>query len=161
MTDPVAKSVNTLYAPNFTFLLSSNKLKNLEFRVQSFTALGITLDEYVRYWNSVQITRPGDTMTFNEASMTILLDEELTILEDLYDYLFRIKDFVENELDDDDWTGTLITATNRNNFNKKFIFKNCWIKSFNDITFTSTETSNTPLTTDISIVYSHYTIENI
>lgn len=157
----MSTNTNTISAPNYIFLLSSNKLKELEFRVQSFSGLGISLGENVRYWQSLTIVRPGDTMVFNEMNLTILVDENLSIINDLYDYLFRIKDYDENTLSSEDWTGTLIVSNNRNNTTKKFTFKDCWIKSFTDLEFTSTESSNTPLTTSITVTFSHYTITDL
>lgn len=145
---------------NFVFLLSSNDLKELEFRVQSFSGLGITLGENTRYWQSLQVVRPGDSMVFNEITLTTMLDEELDILEDLYEYMFRIKDFENNTLDKDDWTGTLFISTNRNNYSKKFVFYDCWIKSFSDISFNSNDTAATVLTTDLTVSFSYYKIED-
>ena len=160
MSESAIQTVNITSSPNFIFLLSSGDLKNLEFRVQSFSGLGMTLGDNIRAWNGLTITRPGDSITFNELTLSILLDEELNIIEDLYNYLFRIRNFEENTLNTDDWTGTLFVSTNRNNYTKKFIFNECWIKAFTDIPFTSAELSVNPLTTDITINFSHYTIED-
>lgn len=159
MTDGAAGSnTNTLSAQNFIFLLSSNKLKDVEFRVQSFSGLGISLGENVRYWNSLQFTAPGDSMIFNDLTLSVLVDENMNVIETLYDYVFRIKDFTGNELSTDEWTGTLFTSDNRNNYSKKFTFNDCWIKSFSDLAFSSVETSADPLTIDLTVAYSYYTI---
>ncbi len=161
MTECIAgQNTNTINASNFVFLLSSNKLKNLEFRLQSFTGLGINLGEVVRYWNSLNHTVPGDSMIFNDLTLTALVDEDMIIIEDLYDYMFRIKDFDNNDLNIEEWTGTLFTSTNKNNYSKRFIFYNCWIKSFSDLNFSTTATDSEPLTVDLTVNYTYYIIKD-
>lgn len=156
----VAENINTGASGNFLFTLSNNNLKEIDFRVQSFSGLGINLGETVRHWQSLQVTRPGDSMTFNDATLQILVDEELVVIEDLYNYMFLIKNFVTNEISTEDWTGTLHIASNRNNFLKRFVFNQCWIKSFDDLSLSTNDTAATPLTTGIVISFDYYTIED-
>ncbi len=154
--------VNITTSTNFIFKLSDPELKNLEFRVQSFAGLGLTISETMEYYGSQQIVRPGDSMIWNELQLEVLLDQQLNIFEQLYNYLQQMKDWENNTLNRNinNTTGVLYTTDNRNHFSKKFIFHQAWIKSFTDLSFNSMDTSPIPLTTTLAISYQYYSIED-
>ncbi len=154
-------NTNVTSSTNFMFILSEPDLRNLEFRVQSFSGLGLTISETMEYYQSLQVVRPGDSMIWNELQLEILLDQELNIFKQLYEYLQQLKGWEENTINRNvnRTTGTLFTTDNRNHFSKKFIFHKAWIKSFTDLSFNSMDTSPVPLTTNISVSYEYYSIE--
>ena len=155
------KNVNLNQVANFIFTLT-NKTSQVEFFVQEFSGLGISFNSIEQYYQGIMVKRPGDSLTFTDINLQVLVDEDLTVLTELYDYAKAMKDITTNDIDwDYMFTGNLYGTSNRNWFNKRFEFKNCWIREFSDLSFQSTQTENTPLIVPVTISCDYYEIFDV
>lgn len=157
-------NTNATHGANFIFTVSSNKLKTAEFFVNEFTGLGMSFTEVVPHlYQGQQVKRPGDLLTFNDISLTIIMDEEYATLQEIYDFMaVTTKDVNSNTLEwNSNFTGLLYAATNRNNFKKKIEFKNCWFKDMNDVVFSTSLTEDTPVLITVTLAYDSYSIQDV
>lgn len=155
---------NVTQASNFLFVMS-NETKHIQFFVQEFSGLGISFNEVDNQtYMGQRIKRPGDLLTFNDITLTVIIDEDLDVLEEAYNFMAAggLKDVVTNELNWNNlFTGFLHLSTNRNNFKKTIKFDNCWIRELGDLNFQSTQGEVSPMITSIIIAFDAYTIENV
>lgn len=157
-------NTNATHGANFIFTMSSNKLQTASFFVNEFTGLGMSFSEIVPHlWQGQQVKRPGDLLTFNDMSLTILMDEDYGTLQEIYDFMaVTTKDMESNNLEwDSNFTGVLYLSTNRNNLKKKIEFKNCWFKDMNDVVLSTTLTEDTPVLITITVACDSYTIQDV
>ncbi len=156
-----ADNVNITNQTNFIFTLDLST-KQLQFGVQEFSGMGMSISEINEAWMSKQSSRPGDSLTWNPVSITVIVDEEFKAFQEAYDFLQSMKSEPENTIDwNRNFTGHLYATTNRSNFKKKFILHDCWISSFSDLDFSATTEDSTPMTLTLEVQYSWYEIKDI
>ena len=151
---------NISQAANFLFVMS-NDIKHLQFFVQEFSGLGISFSEVDNQtYFGQRIKRAGDVLTFNDISLTVMVDEDLNILEDAYNFMAKgLKNVEKNEINwNNIFTGVLHLSTNRNNYHKTITFENCWIRELGDINFSTTQGEVSPITTQVTIAFDAYDI---
>lgn len=153
---------NTTQAANFKFVMT-NDLMHTEFFVQSFSGLGLGFGQVDRQWFGHTVKRPGDAITFNDISLTVIIDEELEVLEELYNTMAAGTRIVETSVItwENIFEGILHLSTNRNNVNKRIRFENCWIKDMGDLSYSATDNEAVVLTVNISVPFDSYTIETV
>lgn len=156
------KNTNVTHSANFRFIMS-NQIEEVEFYIQEFNGLGMSLQETnPQAYMGQLIKRPGDTITFNDLQLQVLVDEEYDIVEQLYNWIERTRGISENILDwNYNFTGVLFLKTNRNNIQKKIIFSDCWIRDMGDLIFQANQQDASPIIVPVTIVYNYYKIENV
>lgn len=144
---------------NFRIVLKDQE--NIEFFVQEANIPGITIGTLEYNNQSMHDPRPGDSITYNDLRLLILLDEDFKTYEEIYKYLTKTHDPVSNNLDPDAvvFDAELMISSNKNNFNKKISFKNAWISSIDDIDFITTSTEDEEITFGLEIKFSYFTYE--
>lgn len=159
----VARNANLTQAANFSLVLS-NDIRTVEFFVQEFTGLGLQFNTVPGLnFFSQEIKRPGDLLVFTDATLSVIVDEDLSVLDELYDMLaVRTHDVDQNIIDwNNIFTGILNLSTNRNNFRKKIVFENCWIKEMGDISLTTTQAEPSPIAINVTLSFDFYTLSTI
>lgn len=155
-------NTNVTQSSNFIFSLTSNKLKQLDFYVTEFTGLGLSFTEVTpnAYMGQI-IKRPGDTITFNDITLQVVVDEDYEVLQEIYDSIMSVKNIAENTIDwNQTFGGILYAASNRNNFKKKIEFTNCWIKDVGDLILTTTQTTADPVILTVTLAFDSYEISD-
>lgn len=153
------ENVNPASSNSFRFVLT-NEIKQIEFFVQSFTGLGLSLTENMQSYSSQTTKRPGDTLVYSNVSLQVLLDEDFSVFTEAYNFLMSLKN-LDNEIDwNHNFTGHLFLYTNRNHLKKKFVLSECWISSIGDLTLSSTYAEHTAIILPLEIAYDFYTFED-
>lgn len=153
---------NVTQSTDYKFIMS-NDFMHTEFFVQTFSGLGMSFGQIDREFFGHTVKRPGDNITFNDLSLTVILDEELEVLEELYNTMAaKTRVVATSEIT---WTnlfeGILHLSTNRNNIRKRIRFENCWIKDIGDISYSAIDVEASIITTSVGIPFDSYTIEAI
>ena len=151
-------NVNISQVANFTFTMI-NPLKTIEFYIQEFSGLGVSLNTIEQPYQGITAKRAGATLTYNEIQLTVLLDEEMQAFEEAYNYMLATSNVETNEIDwQHTFTGILKPTNNKNWFIKKFELMDCWISSISDLNFSTNQTENAPITIPITIMFDYYTM---
>lgn len=152
-------SFDWIKSSNFTFDFAIPK--KFTFFIQDGGIPGFSLGQIDIPHVSQRFPRPGDNITFNPLSLTLLVDEDLQSYLELYKMLIEMKNPETaqiQEWDKSTFTGILAITTNKNNIHYIITFYDCWVSSVTDLIF-STTNEDQPLTFNIDIYYSYFKIE--
>lgn len=157
-------NTNLTHGANFIFTMSSEKLQAVTFFVTEFTGLGMQFSELTQQqWQGQTIKRPGNTLTFNDVVLQVLMDEDYETLQEIYNVMAVTQNNFEKNQSfwNTNFTGILYGATNRNNFKKKIEFHNCWFKDMTDVVFSAALTEDTPILINVTLAFDSYEITNV
>jgi len=144
---------------NFYLLLKDRK--HAEFFVQEASLPGFTLaDVNVRFnWNLVK--HPGDEITWDQLTLTILCDEDLKAWTDIFDLICTLKDPVKNtmELNVPIFDAVLLWTTNKKNIAFEITFHDAWFSSLSALPLTHQTLDDDPITFTADLFYNYYTIK--
>ncbi len=156
-------NINLTHGANYYFLMGSpgDGLTQLEFHVQSFSGIGLMLNEVEMPWVSLQAKFPGDKLTWNPLNLEVLIDQNYTVLQELYDYLTILHNPDLNTLNPANFQSELHLTNNKNNAHKVIRFYNSWITSYSDIQETVNLVENMPLVVTVEVNYDWYKILDV
>ena len=156
-----------LQANKFTFSFAT--LPFLKYFCQTINIPGVSTSP-VTVDNPFSNTyRHGDKLMYDQMNITILIDEDMRVWEETYNWLLALtypKEFRQYYINTNGkqtayHDGVLTINTNANNPNIRFKFENCHPLSLGGINFAVQETAQTVLTADISFRYDRFTIERV
>lgn len=156
-------STNIADQANWIFTVSDPNIRTMEFFVNEFSGMGMSLSDISPNEYAGQIVkRPGDLITFGDLNLQVIMDENFDSLKEIIDFMQTIKNTQTNVIDwNSSFTGILYAASNKNNFKKKFEFKHCWIRDLADINFMSTTSASTPVIVPVTVAYDTYSVSSI
>ncbi len=153
-------NINTSKATNYVFKIGHPRLEKVEFYCQRASIPGLQLGSMEQPWQSGMMAMPGDSLTFGELSLTILLDEDLKSFRELYAYIMERKDPHANTYNPQDTVQSyLFVTTNKNNIRFKFTFYNCWVSDIGGLEF-GVESEDVQ-TMDVTLKMDYYRFEEI
>lgn len=77
------------YSQNTNFVAGSDKLELLPFYLTDLNIPGITLNTPEAYSRGIKVNLMSDSLTFNDLSMNVLVDEDFKIYHELLDLIFK------------------------------------------------------------------------
>lgn len=165
-------------APNNKSFLSNNKyefiierLPHVTFFIQSISIPDITLNGTVISTPFVAIPIPGNILSFGELQIGYIMDEDMKTWSEIYDWMYNLGDPESrnkinnltqipgrpNSVTSD---ATVLIKSNSNNPRIKLSFKDIFPTTLGGFQLSSNE-SQEYITSTISFLYTHYTIESI
>jgi len=162
-------NINYLQPTSFKLVLDRKNYPNLEFFCQNITHPGMLLSAVeVPYKKIAGVPMPGDTLTFNELSANIILDEDMRGYTEMYSWIRRNLDTnVRNPLDRlaDNPPHfadiTLHILSSHNNTTKQIQYRECVPTSLGDIQFESTSTGDSFITFNASFRFMYFELKSI
>ena len=144
-----------------SFKLMFKDTKFLELMTQGANIPGLTLGELKIGRPVVTDTRSGDSLTYEDLSVSVLCDEKFEAYKEIYNYIINSSNPVNADINVSYpiFDSTLFLTTNKNNVQHKINFYNCFFKSIGGIQLTSTSTEEEQFTFEISLGYSFYLFE--
>ena len=109
----------------------------------------------------------GDNVTFDEFSITIIVDEYLRNWEEIQTWIiglgkpFGFKEYEKRKEAGVDTTGSLFILTGSKNPSLRFDFYNLWPKSIGSVQFDIMAADITYSTADVVFQYNYYTMTRI
>lgn len=154
------ENINLTHGANYYFVMGalSDSIKEIEFHVQSFSGVGLLLNEIEMPYMSLQAKYPGDRLTWNPLQLEVIIDQEYKVLQELYDYLTTLHDPDYNFLATADFNSELHLTNNKNNLHKVIQFQNSWISSYSDIQLTVNQAEAMPSLLTVEVQYDWYRI---
>jgi hypothetical protein len=115
------------------------------------------------------VPMPGDTLTFNELSANIILDEDMQGYTEMYSWIRRILDtnvtghtkYLNEPTQSTFADITLQILSSHNNTTKQIQYKDCVPTALGDIQFESTSTGDTFITFAASFRFSYFELKSI
>lgn len=162
-------NINYLQPTSFKLVLDRTNYPNLEFFCQSVTHPGMLMSAVeVPFRKVAGVPMPGDTLTFNELSANIILDEDMQGYTEMYNWIRRIidtnmvqkgRDFGSSETPFADITLNILSS--HNNTTKQIQYKDCVPTALGDIQFESTSTGDTFITFGASFRFTYFEMKSI
>ncbi len=156
------------YLNPIEFKLVLERLPHIEFFIQSINIPGISsgVTEQPTPFRTVYF--PGDKITFEDLTMTVLVDEDLKSYYDAWFWLsgltrtdgFDSYQAIESG-DGISSDASLFVTTNAKNPNIQIKFKDMFPVSIGSISLATNQSGPTPVTFDITFRYSAYEFVNI
>jgi hypothetical protein len=142
-------NTNYLAPTGFKVVISRKEYPHLQFFAQEVIHPSLDLPAASAGFSRLAgIPFPGDALSFGELSLTVIMDEEMGVYEELYNWMIRLvnekhKPQTGSLYRDDDKLAsysdlTLIVLTSHNNTNRKVKYQNIFPVSVGSIPFTST-----------------------
>ena len=162
-------NINYLQPTSFKLVLDRKNYPNLEFFCQTITHPGMLLTAVEVPYKKIQgIPFAGDTLTFNELSANIILDEDMQGYTEMYNWIRRLLDTNQtNPLDRNSSTPphyadiTLHILSSHNNTTKQIQYIDCVPTSLGDISFESTSSGDTFITFNASFRFMYFELKSI
>ena len=87
----LTENFNYLQPTSFKLVIDRRNYPNLEFFCQNVTHPGMLMNSVeVPFRRVAGVPFPGDTLTFNELSTNIILDEDLTSYNEMFSWIRRL-----------------------------------------------------------------------
>ena len=151
---------NHLSATSFSLQFTDNDGNDIGCDVQSFTHPSVSVGAVGNYATPRRdIPVPGDKYEFDALSVSILLDEDLSIYK-------RIKGWIDDCITTDDEPQFrnkvtdvhLHVRSNKGNKTNTFIYKNAFPTNLGSVAFRANDLSDTFLTVEAEFSFSHFVI---
>ena len=158
-------NINYLSPTGFRFLCSH--MPETQFYCQTANLPGVSISEIPVATPHKQHYVAGDNVTFDEFSITIILDEYLKNWEEIQRWIiglgkpFGFEGYEKRKKDGLDTTGQLFILTGSKNPSLRFDFYNLWPKSIGSVQFDLTQSDITYTTVDVVFQYNYYTMTRI
>ncbi len=158
-------NINYLSPTGFRFLCTH--MPETQFYCQTANLPGVSISEIPVATPHKQHYVAGDNVTFDEFSITIILDEYLKNWEEIQRWIiglgkpFGFEGYEKRKKDGLDTTGQLFILTGSKNPSLRFDFYNLWPKSIGSVQFDLTQSDITYTTVDVVFQYNYYTMTRI
>jgi hypothetical protein len=145
---------------NFIIQFASQKKLELQVIVTALPGFNLGVLEMGR--PVVKDVRPGDSLTYNDLSLTVLCDEDLKAFQEIYTSIVWAANPNTGDIQlstDVTFDAQLFLTTNKNNIQHKVHFYNAFFKSVGDISLDSTSTDENYISFPADLGYSFYNFE--
>jgi hypothetical protein len=144
---------------NFKILLRDQR--HMEFFCQEAGIPGYNLGNIDVGYQSMKDKRPGDSIDFEDLTLTIICDEDLNAFKEVYNYLKLAHHPVTNalEVQQEMFDAYLLLTTNKNNVQHKLHFVDAWIQSVGAIQLQTISSEDNNITFPVTIRYNYYLFE--
>ncbi len=138
-----------------------------QFYCQTANLPGVSISEVPIPTPHKQHYVAGDNVTFDEFSITIIVDEYLRNWEEIQTWIiglgkpFGFKEYEKRKAAGTDTTGSLFILTGSKNPSLRFDFYNLWPKSIGSVQFDIMAADITYSTADVVFQYNYYTMTRI
>jgi hypothetical protein len=143
------------------FIIQTRDSNHMEFFCQEVQIPGFQIGNLDIGHQAMKDKRPGDSVEWEDLTLTILCDEDLNAFKDVYKYLNLTHDPYTNTLEvrQEVFDATLFITSNKNNPKFKIKFYDAWFQSVSPIQFQSTSPDENNLTFTVGIRYNYYLLE--
>ena len=160
----LTENFNYMQPTSFKLVIDRRNYPNLEFFCQNVTHPGMIMNPVeLPVRKLAGLPFPGDTLTFNELSTNILLDENLESYTEMFNWIRRL---LENNMLDKNASGkssepnyadiTLSILSSHNNQTKQVRYIDCVPTSLGDINFESTASGQEFITFAASFRFNYF-----
>jgi len=157
----LTENFNYLQPTSFKLVIDRRNYPNLEFFCQNVTHPGMIMSSVeVPFRKVAGVPFPGDTLTFNELSTNIILDENMQGYNEMFAWMRRLLDTNMGNVTTQAISSyadiTLSILSSHNNTTKQVRYIDCIPTSLGDINFTSTSGGTEFITFNASFRFNYF-----
>jgi hypothetical protein len=163
----LTENFNYLQPPSFNLVIDRRNYPNLEFFCQTITHPGMILNPVeLGIPRLAGIPMPGESLTFNELSTNIILDENMEGYSEMYNWILRLvntnlgtggRGSISTDTNTPTYADiTLSILSSHNNQTKQIRYLDCVPTSLGDIVFESTADGQTFITFAASFRFNYF-----
>jgi hypothetical protein len=157
----LTENFNYLQPTSFKLVIDRRNYPNLEFFCQNVTHPGMIMSSVeVPFRKVAGVPFPGDTLTFNELSTNIILDENMQGYDEMFAWMRRLLDTNMGSVTTQAVSSyadiTLSILSSHNNTTKQVRYIDCIPTSLGDINFTSTSGGTEFITFNASFRFNYF-----
>lgn len=158
-------NTNFLQPSGFKIVIDRQKFPNLSWFAQSVDhpSVGVPATN-AAYSRVVDVAVPGDKLEYSEVTFNVILDEEMAVYTEIYDWLKRMVEYKYTPATDatDEFPPTecdisLIMLNSSNNEQRRFVYRNAFPTNIGNIPMAA-ESEPTPILVPISFRYLYFDI---
>jgi len=157
-------NINYLQPTSYKLVIDRDNYPNLEYFAQTITHPGMILNpSEVPFRKLAGVPIVGGSLTFNELSATIILDEDMTAYDEMYAWIRRVVDnqpvgaLERNSGKPPTYSDiTLSILSSHNNQTKQVKYLECCPTALGDINFESTATGTEFITFSVSFRFTYF-----
>lgn len=157
-------NINYLQPTSYKLVIDRDNYPNLEYFAQTITHPGMILNpSEVPFRKIAGVPIVGGSLTFNELSATIILDEDMTAYDEMYAWIRRVVDnqpvgaLERNSGKPPTYSDiTLSILSSHNNQTKQVKYLECCPTALGDINFESTATGTEFITFSVSFRFTYF-----
>lgn len=98
MADKVTSNYNVLQSNNFKVVINRENYPNLQYFAQSFSHPGVAIDApELPYKRLRRVATPGETLTYGELNVMLLVDEDYRAPQEMYDWMVRLTETAQSK----------------------------------------------------------------
>ena len=160
----IPDNINLLQPTKFIFTVPN--LPFLNYYCQSVVFPGFSTSEVPVPTPFSATYRHGDTMQFDPLSLTFLIDEDMRVVEETFQWLSvltnptQFKEYAP-KFKEKYYDGVLIMNKNSNTTNFRVKFYNCHPVSFGSFQLSTTDTPSSTMIADLTFRYDYFKFERI
>ena len=145
---------------NFKIILPSNQ-QFIELFTTETSIPGITIGSMDLNYQSMTRRMPGNSISFEEITLTLLIDKELQTYLELISILNLTHNVLTNtyETNQEVFDAYMLITTPKNNPLFQLHFYDAWIETFSSISMQTTSGDDNPYNMTLGVKYNFYTIE--
>lgn len=158
-----------LLSPN-NFQFGIKRLPNVNWTIQEIVIPGVSLGDASKNYATGRASIPGDSLEYNELTMSFVVDESLNNWREIYNWMRGLAPTQLNtdinqysSLKKTDYgvvsDATLNVLTNKNNTNITIYFKDIYPLNISDIPLRITDTTIDPIQANVTFRYSYMDFE--
>ena len=148
------------FTHNSNFLFGSNLFdENTTYAIQTTNLPGIAFNHISVNKSSVQGFLQGDTTSFNDLNINIIIDEKLEIWKSLFKIFLKMREQDEGTGTENIKNSWLEIQDDNSNKVLKLYFTNCMISDIGDLEFNTTDEDEI-ITLPVSIKYDYFKLED-
>jgi len=162
---------NKSFLSNNKYEFVIDRLPHVTFFIQSVVIPDVSLVGTQVSSPYVSVPIPGNILNYGELQVTYIMDEDMRAWREIYDWMYNLGNpESKNKIGDLTQTlgrrnsvtsdASLLVKSNANNPRVKFTFKDMFPTTLGGVTLSSAEGQEF-ITSTISFLYSHYTVDSI
>jgi len=148
---------NFTHTSNFTFQTNLFTEEETAYSVQEAPLPGLSFSHIQTSRNAVFGNIQGDTITYNDLTLSFIMDEKLTIWKEIVGKMIKMRDPNQVTAEQIEKYGYLEIHDDNSKEVLKLEFVNCMIESIDDLQY-STTSEDEIITCSVTIKYDYYNI---
>lgn len=159
MSITVNKPHNTNYLQPTKFLLTFSEISDTVFFCQQVNLPGVTVNEVTQPSPHVSLYKPGTKITYSPLNINFLVNEELTAWTLIHDWMRS--NSIDEKYRKTKVDAVLTILSNMNNPKMRIKFHNVFPTTLTDVSFDTTLSAESHLSSSASFRFDYYDIELI
>lgn len=160
----ITMNKNYLSPTNFKITIDLANYRNLEYFVQSFNHPSVTIPSAELAYKRTNAFFAGDKLDYGELSVQILVDEDMEVYDELYNWAERLVNEEQINTQTDNCIGTFADITlnilsSKNNINRTIRYKECVLTNIGDLSFDVNAGGDSFITCNASFRFTTFEME--